>query len=208
MPTNPTIPPRQARLAPAPAPSFAPPQVAPQSEAAPAYVPETATPNTSLPTSIGPLPSKQKNMLRDIAGLALAYSNENNVGPGNVTKQQDALLNAWTQNAHSDYSQFMFEQGLAQVGANPDVLFNEEAASARAQWSREDAQNAMSMLGLSAKDWTEYEKIVAEEHKRHMGLIGGIVEMAAGIVVSFIPGMAAVGVPMAVQGAGQVAGNS
>lgn len=174
----------------------------------PTYLPEAAPPNQSLPTSIGSLPSKQKNMLRSIAGLALGYSNENNVGPGNVTKQQDQLLQAWEHNANSDYSQFMFEQGLSQVAANPDVLFNEEAMATKAQWSMQGAQAAQSWLGLSAKDWDEYQKLEAQDKQRHSNMLMGVVELAAGIVLSFTGVGAIAGVPLAAEGAATIAGNS
>lgn len=172
----------------------------------PTYVPETAAPNTTRATSTGPLPSKQKNLLRDIAGLALSYSTP--VSPGQVTRQQDQVLSAWEQNAASDYSQFMFNQGLSAVASNPSTLFNSERAATQSQWSMEDAQSALSFLNLSAKDWDEYQKMQAQEHQRHLGLIGGVVEMAAGIALSFTGVGAAVGVPLAVQGAGQAMGNS
>lgn len=178
------------------------------SPASPVYQSETATPNTSRATSIGAMPSKQETVLRNIAGLALSYADP--VGPGQVHPQQQQVLNAWRNNAQSDYGQFMANQGLATVAANPGVLFNEEMATAQSQWSMADAQGALSMLGLSAKDWDEYEKLRAEDAKRHGNFLFGAVEFVAGAAITFFSAgsLSAVGVGMMAGGVGSMAGNS
>lgn len=190
-----TLQPTMVAATPAPAP-------------APAYQPETATPNTTRATSVGPLPSKQETMLKDIANLALSYAQP--VAPGQVTKQQQQVLDAWKNNAMSDYGQFMANQGLSVIASNPGVLFNEELATAQSQWSMADAQGALSMLGLSAKDWDQYEKLREEDAKRHSNFIFGAVEFVAGAAITYFSmgTMSAVGVSMMAQGGGQMLGNS
>lgn len=188
--------------APAPAPSPAPAMVSP------AYQPETATPDTTRATSIGSMPSKQETVLKDIANLALSYAQP--VAPGQVTKQQQQVLDAWKNNAMSDYGQFMANQGLSVIASNPGVLFNEELATAQSQWSMEDAKGALSMLGLSAKDWDQYEKLRAEDEKRHSNFIFGAVEFVAGAALTYFSAgaLSGVGVGMMVSGGGQMLGNS
>ena len=183
---------------PAPAPAPATPS--------PAYQPETATPDTTRATSIGSMPSKQETVLKDIANLALSYAQP--VSPGQVTKQQQQVLDAWKNNAMSDYGQFMANQGLSVIASNPGVLFNEELATAQSQWSMEDAKGALSMLGLSAKDWDEYQKLREEDAKRHSNFIFGAVEAVAGAVMMFVPGMQVFGGMMIASGGGQMLGNS
>lgn len=187
---------------PAPAPAPAPAMVSP------AYQPETATPDTTRATSIGAMPSKQETVLKDIANLALSYAQP--VSPGQVTKQQQQVLDAWKNNAMSDYGQFMANQGLSVIASNPGVLFNEELATAQSQWSMEDAKGAMSMLGLSAKDWDEYQKLREEDAKRHSNFIFGAVEFVAGAALEYFSmgTLTAVAAPMMVQGAGSMMGNS
>lgn len=187
---------------PAPAPAPAPAMVSP------AYQPETATPDTTRATSIGAMPSKQETVLKDIANLALSYAQP--VSPGQVTKQQQQVLDAWKNNAMSDYGQFMANQGLSVIASNPGVLFNEELATAQSQWSMEDAKGAMSMLGLSAKDWDQYEKLREEDAKRHSNFIFGAVEFVAGAALEYFSmgTLTAVAAPMMVQGAGSMMGNS
>lgn len=178
------------------------------SSAQPVYQSETATSNTSRATSIGPMPSKQETVLRDIAGLALSYANP--VAPGQVHPEQQQVLNAWRNNANSDYGQFMANQGLSMIAANPGVLFNEEMATAQSQWSMADAQGALSMLGLSAKDWDEYQKLQAQDKARHNNFLFGAVEFVAGAAMTFFSGgtLAPVGVGMMASGAGSMMGNS
>lgn len=180
----------------------------PQATAQPTYLPESASPDTSRATSIGAMPSKQESVLRDIANLALSYAQP--VAPGQVTRQQQQVLSAWRNNADADYSQFMANQGLSVISANPGVLFNEELATAQSQWSMADAQGALSMLGLSAKDWDEYEKLREEDKKRHNNFLFGAVEMVAGAAITFgsAGALSAAGVGLMAQGAGQVVGNS
>lgn len=198
-----TSPPVQAVATPAPAST---PAMAPQ--AVPTYLPETATPNTTRATSIGAMPSKQETVLRDIAGLALSYAQP--VTPGGVTTQQNQVLDAWQNNAQSDYGQFMANQGLSVIASNPGVLFNEERSTAQSQWSMQDAQGAMSMLGLSAKDWDAYEKLREEDAKRHSNFIFGAVEFVAGAAITFFSAgsASAIGVGLMAQGAGSMMGNS
>lgn len=190
----------QPALAPAPAPAPATPS--------PAYQPETATPDTTRATSIGSMPSKQETVLKDIANLALSYTQP--VAPGQVTKQQQQVLDAWKNNAMSDYGQFMANQGLSVIASNPGVLFNEELATAQSQWSMEDAKGALSMLGLSAKDWDQYEKLREEDAKRHGNFIFGAVEFVAGAALTYFSAgtLSGVGVGMMVSGGGQMLGNS
>lgn len=190
MPTNPATTPT-----PAPTPT-------------PAYQPETATPNTTRATSVGPLPSKQETMLKDIANLALSYADP--VTPGGVHPQQKQVLDAWKNNAMSDYGQFMANQGLSVIASNPGVLFNEEMATAQSQWSMADAQGAMSMLGLSAKDWDAYEKLREEDAKRHSNFIFGAAEFVAGAAITYFSAgaLSGVGVGMMASGGGQMLGNS
>lgn len=187
-------------------PTTSPVATAPQ--AVPTYVPETPTPNTTRATSIGPMPSKQETVLKDIAGLALSYAQP--VAPGQVTGQQKQVLDAWQNNANSDYGQFMANQGLSVIASNPGVLFNEERATAQSQWSMADAKGAMSMLGLSAKDWDAYEKLREEDAKRHSNFIFGAVEFVAGAAITFFSfgSLSVVGVGLMAQGAGSMAGNS
>lgn len=183
-----------AAQAPAPSPSQ------------PVYQSETATGNTSRATSIGPMPSKQESVLRDIAGLALSYANP--VAPGQVHPEQQQVLNAWRNNANSDYGQFMANQGLSMIASNPGVLFNEEMATAQSQWSMEDAKGALSMLGLSAKDWDEYQKLKAQDEARHNNFLMGAVESIAGAVMMFVPGMQYFGGMLLATGVGTMAGGT
>lgn len=202
-----TLQPPMVSAAPASAP--APAQVSSTVPGAtPAYVPETASPNTTRATGVGPLPSKQETMLKDIADLALSYSQP--VAPGQVTAQQQQVLSAWRNNAQSDYGQFMANQGLSVVSSNPGVLFNEELATAQSQWSMEDAKGALSMLGLSAKDWDQYEKLREEDAKRHGNFIFGAVEFVAGALITYFSfgTLGAVGIGMMAQGGSQMMGNS
>jgi hypothetical protein len=143
-------------------------------------------------------------MLKDIANLALSYTDQ--LGPGQVTSQQQQVLNAWRNNASSDYGQFMANQGLSMAASNPGALFNEESATAQSQWSMQDAQSSMSMLGLSAKDWDEYQKLHAQDEKDKSGLIMGAVMMVAGACVTYFSGgtLATVGVGMMASGASDI----
>ncbi|MFP3246920.1 MAG: hypothetical protein RXR20_20570, partial [Paraburkholderia sp.] len=159
------------------------PTATPTPTPTPTYQPETATPITTRATSTGPMPSKQETLLNQIAGLALSYSQ--GVAPGQVNAQQQQVLSAWRNNADSDYSQFMANQGLSMVSSNPGVLFNEELATAQSQWSMQDAQGALSMLGLSAKDWDEYQKLKEEDEQRHDNFLFGAVETVAGAALTF-----------------------
>lgn len=168
-------------------PSF----IAPAAQAAPAYVPETGTPQTSVTSIPTGLPSQQSSMLHDLASLSLGFAHP--VGPGEVTVQQQQVLNAWKQNAHSDYSQFMLNQGLAATVQNPDALFNEEALVAQAQWSRMDTQGAMLALRLSASDYDAWMKLEEQKHKSMMGKIFGVAEFAAGLAVDVFAGWTGVG---------------
>lgn len=186
---------------PAPAPAPAP------STPSATYQPETATPDTTRATSIGSMPSKQETVLKDIANLALSYAQP--VAPGQVTKQQQQVLDAWKNNAMSDYGQFMANQGLSVIAADPGVLFNEELATAQSQWSMEDAKGALSMLGLSAKDWDEYQKLREEDAKRHSNFLFGAVEFVAGAALTYFSSgaLADVGVGLMASGGGQMQGN-
>jgi hypothetical protein len=132
------------------------------------------------------------------------------VAPGQVNAQQQQVLSAWRNNADSDYSQFMANQGLSMVSSNPGVLFNEELATAQSQWSMQDAQGALSMLGLSAKDWDEYQKLKEEDEQRHDNFLFGAVETVAGAALTFFSAgtLSAAGVPLMAQGVGAMAGNS
>lgn len=188
-----------------PTPVAAPAPAAPA--AAPVYQPETATPDTTRATSIGSMPSKQETVLKDIANLALSYAQP--VAPGQVTKQQQQVLDAWKNNAMSDYGQFMANQGLSVIAADPGVLFNEELATAQSQWSMEDAKGALSMLGLSAKDWDEYQKLREEDAKRHSNFLFGAVEFVAGAALTYFSSgaLADVGVGLMASGGGQMQGN-
>ena len=189
----------QPTPAPAPAPAPATPSLA--------YQPETATPDITRATSIGSMPSKQETVLKDIANLALSYAQP--VAPGQVTKQQQQVLDAWKNNAMSDYGQFMANQGLSVIAADPGVLFNEELATAQSQWSMEDAKGALSMLGLSAKDWDEYQKLREEDAKRHSNFLFGAVEFVAGAALTYFSSgaLADVGVGLMASGGGQMQGN-
>lgn len=180
----------------------------PSATVTPPYLPETATPNTTRATSTGPMPSKQETLLNQLAGLSLSYAQ--GVSPGQVNSQQQQVLSAWRNNADSDYSQFMANQGLATISSNPGVLFNEELATAQSQWSMQDAQSSLSMLGLSAKDWDEYQKLREEDAKRHGNFIMGAVEFVAGAALSFFSAgtLSGIGVGMMAQGVGSMAGNS
>jgi hypothetical protein len=144
------------------------------------------------------------SMLKDIASLALSYTTQ--LGPGQVTGQQQQVLNAWKNNASSDYGQFMANQGLSAAASNPSALFNEESATAQSQWSMQDAQSSMSMLGLSAKDWDEYQKLEEQAEKDKSGLIMGAVMMVAGACVTYFSGgtLATVGVGMMASGASDI----
>jgi|SRR5579859_665885 len=190
---------------PAPTPASAP-SSAPQAQ--PTYLPETATPNTTRATSTGPMPSKQETLLGQLAGLALSYGQ--GVAPGQVNGQQQQVLSAWRNNAQSDYAQFMANQGLSTIASNPGVLFNEELATAQSQWSMEDAKGALSMLGLSAKDWDEYQKLREEDAKRHGNFIFGAVEFVAGAALTFFSAgtLSYFGVGLMASGVGSMAGNS
>lgn len=150
------------------------------------YVPEVQTPNTSRPTGLGPLPSKQKDVLLAVANLAFSYSDP--VSPGQATAGQKQVLNAWQENANSDYSQFMLDQGMRVVAENPQALFAQTALSTEAAWSGMDTKGALQALGLSAQDWDQYQKLEEEERKKHAGLIGTVVGIAAAIVVGYFTG--------------------
>jgi hypothetical protein len=194
--------------APAPVPSSAPaaapavPVAAPSPAATtPVYQSETGTPVTGRGTSVGNLPSSQESMLKDMANLALSYTTQ--LGPGQVTAQQQQVLDAWKNNASSDYGQFMANQGMSMAASNPGALFNEESATAQSQWSMQDAQSSMSMLGLSAKDWDDYQKLKEQAEKDQDGLIMGAVMMVAGAAITYFSGgaLATVGVGMMASGA-------
>lgn len=152
-----------------------------------------------------PLASSQITMLRQLAGIALGEANP--VAPGQVTPGQQQVLGAWQQNANSDYSQYMMDRGFTAVADNPGVLFSEEALAAQAEWSSMDAKGALDALGVSAKDWDEYQKLEEQAKKRKMGLIMGAVELVAGAAITYFSGgtLASVGVGMMASGANNVA---
>jgi hypothetical protein len=153
------------------------------------------------PAPMPPPPSSQITMLRQLAGIALGEANP--VAPGQVTPGQQQVLGAWQQNANSDYSQYMMDRGFTAVADNPGVLFSEEALAAQAQWSSMDAKGALDALGVSAKDWDEYQKLEEQAKKRKMGLIMGAVELVAGAAITYFSGgtLASVGVGMMASGA-------
>lgn len=173
------------------------------------YVPETGTPNTSATAIPTGLPSQQSSMLHDLASIALGFANP--VGPGQVTTQQQQVLDAWKQNAHSDYSQFMLNQGLAGTVQDPDALFNEQALVAQAQWSRADTQSAMLTLKVSGEDYDAWMKLEEQKHKSMMGKIFGVAEFAAGLAVDVFAGWTGVGLvagsSLMAQGAKSFAGS-
>lgn len=167
---------------------------APKSSATPPpspLVPETGTPTQRAVAVPGGLPTQQSSMLHDLASIALGFSDP--VAPGQVTTQQKQVLDAWTHNAHSDYSQFMLNQGLSGTVANPDALFNEQSLVAQAQWSRIDTQGAMTALKLSASDYDAWMKLEAEKKKSMMGKIFGVAEFAAGLAVDVFASWTGVG---------------
>lgn len=154
-------------------------------------IPETGTPTPRAVAVPGGLHTQQSSMLHDLASIALGFADP--VAPGQVTTQQKQVLDAWTHNAHSDYSQFMLNQGLSGTVANPDALFNEQSLVAQAQWSRMDTQGAMTALKLSASDYDAWMKLEAEKKKSMMGKIFGVAEFAAGLAVDVFAGWTGVG---------------
>lgn len=152
-----------------------------------------------------PLPHSQITMLKQLAGIALGEANP--VAPGQVTQGQQQVMNAWQENANSDYSQYMMDRGFTAVAEDPSVLFNEDALAAQAEWSSMDAKGALDALGVSAKDWDQYQKLEEQAKKKKMGLIMGAVEMVAGAAITYFSGgtLASVGVGMMASGASSMA---
>ena len=149
------------------------------------FVPETGTPTQRVVAIPSGLPTQQSSMLHDLASIALGFANP--VAPGQVTPQQKQVLDAWQQNAASDYSQYMASHGFSNVAANPGALFNEEALVAQSQWSVMDTQGAMTALKLSVSDYDQWMKLEEEKKKEKGALIGKVFEIA-GAVVGFVYG--------------------
>lgn len=154
------------------------------------------------------LPSTQEALLKQLSYVAASYAQ--NVGPGGVSQRQKAVLEAWKNNASADFSQFTHDQAMSAVAQNPDVLFNEELAATQVDWSYGDAKSSLQALGLSAKDWAQYEKFRQEDAKRKAGLIMGAAEFVAGAAITYFSGgtLASVGVPLMVQGGKTVASDA
>lgn len=167
-----------ASLAKPPAQAGAQPQPMP-----PTYVPETGTPThkaVAIPTG---LPSSQASMLHDLASISLGFADP--VGPGQVTAQQRQVLDAWKENASSDYSQYMASHGFTAIAENPGALFNEEALVAQANWSMLDNKGAMNALQVSARDYDEWKKLEAKKKSGLFHEIMGVAEIAVGVVLDF-----------------------
>ena len=172
----------------APAPSKAASQVMhaqPHAATGSGFVPETGAPTQRAVAIPSGLPTQQSSMLHDLASIALGFANP--VAPGQVTPQQKQVLDAWQQNAASDYSQYMASHGFSNVAANPEALFNEEALVAQSQWSVMDTQGAMTALKLSVSDYDQWMKLEEEKKKEKGALIGKVFEIA-GAVVGFVYG--------------------
>lgn len=151
--------------------------------ATPAYASEEEAPDTTRATSIGPPPGQYSSVLNRVASLALQYSSP--VDPGQVSTQQQAVLNAWQANAQSDYSQFMFDQGMTAVATNPSALFSEEEGATQAVWSQQDLKASMDALQLSGKDFDEWQKLEAKKKSGILKKIEGVVEIVVGVIIDY-----------------------
>lgn len=171
-------------------------------------VPEVFAANTTRQSNVSSLPSKQMDMLKDLANLSLSYADP--VGPGKVTGAQQGVLDAWTKNAGSAYSQYMASNGLSAIAQDPDSFFKNESLAMQSSWSNKDASIAMGWMGLSAKDWDQYEKLKAAEEKRHSGFLLGAVEFVAGALITYFSAgtLSEFGVGLMASGVGSMAGNS
>lgn len=174
-----------------PAPSQAANQImhapanAPTSATGSGFIPETGTPTQRAVSVPGGLHTQQSSMLHDLASISLGFANP--VAPGQVTAQQKQVLDAWQQNAASDYSQYMASHGFSNLSADPGALFNEEALVAQSQWSVMDTKGAMTALKLSASDYDQWMKLEEEKKKEKGALLGKVFEIA-GAVVGFVYG--------------------
>src|SRR5574337_151931 len=127
------------------------------------FVSETGTPTQRAVSVPGGLHTQQSSMLHDLASISLGFANP--VAPGQVTTQQQQVLDAWQQNAQSDDSQYMASHGFSNLSADPGALFNEEALVAQSQWSVMDTKSAMTALKLSASDYEQWRKLEREKKK-------------------------------------------
>ena len=91
--------------------------------------------------------------------------------PGQVTPQQQAILDQKQAQAQSTWGQFMHSLHMSAVAANPDQAISNLMQVTEAQWSVEDTQVGLRALGLASQDYNEYLKIQAEQKSQTMKLL-------------------------------------